>query len=643
MTRKEAPPTSRHIENVVIPKNNQKMKNKNIVIIRDTPLTIQKQQVKERIYSKKDGKYTYTKARIESIVNKIKKADYNYIVAVNVPQIGWRSSKQFSGTEPIEIETHNVYSGWDWEDTDQFILYYWKKPPLRGGDDNENNDCLFKCICEAIKFDNIPMQIRGFRKFKHFLGLERNDKVPVDKLELIEKTLKVKINCFGDYEYLSKIKSNWVINLQLSKEHYSLVKNYNSSLINGFPIQKDKKDQKLAIYKSYDNYIEVFNGDETLNYEKEEFYKLKNDLYGEYAYVEYSYDKKTGEPKPTLQDFYNTFLSNVELLHKKSIEHHCEINMKKTGYNIKKTALWLFFNYSHCFKEPEEIPIEEEQCLNNAFMGALINCESGKEIEYAFDYDLNAQYPNAMSSTYLSFPMCKGKFQTLDNDLPEILEYGIYRAEVLKSGDDNIDKLFRFNFKNYYTHIDLNHARDNLKLQINLNHDGGYNFLSYKEGRMNASKIFGTLIDKLIELQQDGTPFIKQLRNIIWGSLCEKKKCTQIASLDKKKNIDDCIVKHIVPFGDGKVKVDYIKTDRQQYKHNYARIGVFLTAFTRKQLGEVIYPIRDHVYQFHTDGFVSDIVHKYLKISEKMGDWKMKHQGPCIIHNKTKVEWVNTT
>ena len=61
-------------------------------------------------------------------------------------------------------------------------------------------------------------------------------------------------------------------------------------------------------------------------------------------------------------------------------------------------------------------------------------------------------YPSIMSSNG-KFPIKKGEFKILETiDNLSYFSFGIYRCEVSKSEDESINKLFRFNHQNYYTH-----------------------------------------------------------------------------------------------------------------------------------------------------------------------------------------------
>ena len=57
-----------------------------------------------------------------------------------------------------------------------------------------------------------------------------------------------------------------------------------------------------------------------------------------------------------------------------------------------------------------------------------------------------------------TFPFKEGQFKIIhQSDLEDKLyfDYGIYRCHILKSSDEQLNKLFRFNKLDKYIHIDL--------------------------------------------------------------------------------------------------------------------------------------------------------------------------------------------
>ena len=151
-------------------------------------------------------KNLYNKKEVYDLVNEYKQKYENkgiiFQLAVEIPDLGFRSGKQFqSNQNPILVDDYA------WDETGQFVLYAWKAPLTEGGDDDELNDCLWKCICSArFPMNEIPYEWRSASKLKIQLKIRRNSPICYTLLPIIETNLKVNINCVGDYEYTSPNK-----------------------------------------------------------------------------------------------------------------------------------------------------------------------------------------------------------------------------------------------------------------------------------------------------------------------------------------------------------------------------------------------------------------------------------------------------
>jgi hypothetical protein len=148
--------------------------------------------------------------------------------------------------------------------------------------------------------------------------------------------------------------------------------------------------------------------------------------------------------------------------------------------------------------EPEEILQDEAEWINNSSKGALIFAEPFEGELYK--YDVKSLYPHIMKSTTLSFPIKRGEFLIIDK-FGEYIAFGIYRCKVIKSEDKNINKLFRFNDKHYYTSVSLDHAKS-LGLKFELIQDGKPNHLFYsREKRLTFNEVFKPFVDFMFELK----------------------------------------------------------------------------------------------------------------------------------------------
>ena len=101
----------------------------------------------------------------------------------------------------------------------QFQLYLVLKAKPEGGND-KFNDCLYNCL-HSYLYNRLPWKKPD--DLKKYLKLKRKDKIHYDYIKIIENKLKTyQINVRGDYIYSSPVKSNKVINLILSNEHYTI-------------------------------------------------------------------------------------------------------------------------------------------------------------------------------------------------------------------------------------------------------------------------------------------------------------------------------------------------------------------------------------------------------------------------------------
>ena len=143
------------------------------------------------------------------------------------------------------------------------------------------------------------------------------------------------------------------------------------------------------------------------------------------------------------------------------------------------------------------------------------------------------------------FPVSEGELKYLNEFISQYyFHYGIYRCTV-----KGTSKLFRFNFDNYYTHIDLNNAKQ-LGLDIKLIIDEKPNFLYYSRDKcLTGNELFGRYVDLLFDLKQKKINGSKQILNILWGSLCEKYKKDIVHQIGVGKIFD-------IP---SDVKINYLK------------------------------------------------------------------------------------
>jgi hypothetical protein len=228
-----------------------------------------------------------------------------------------------------------------------------------------------------------------------------------------------------------------------------------------------------------------------------------------------------------------------------------------------------------------------------------------------------------MKSTTLTFPLKRGEFQIIDK-FGEYIEYGIYRCKVYKSNDVNTNKLFRFNDKNYYTSVSLDHAKT-LGLTLELIIDGNPNFLYYsRDKRITFNEVFKPFVDFMFELKEKQIEKSKDILNILWGALCEIDKIKYFCEQEININTDEEILS-IIPYEKNE-DIDVITTTNinKRYKTNYARLCPFLVGQGRRHMSNIMFPIKNHIHRIQTDGFLSQIpIHTNTDV--KLGE--LRYEG----------------
>ena len=194
----------------------------------------------KRIFNGKSTRNQVLK-EIEKLQMKYKHKNLKCMLSVIIPEVAeHRSGKAFILNDKPILE-----DDYDWDETDNFILYFWKDTPKAGGDDDLYNDCFVNSIAKVHSYYRFPKDIKNPEQFKTKFGLERCDKVPVSLVPEVEKVLQLNINIAGDYFYTSKNLHKTTVNLLLIDEHYTPKIITLGGLLTGIP----KMEHKLIVYK----------------------------------------------------------------------------------------------------------------------------------------------------------------------------------------------------------------------------------------------------------------------------------------------------------------------------------------------------------------------------------------------------------
>ena len=398
----------------------------------------------------------------------------------------------------------------------------------------------------------------------------------------------------------------------LVREHYS-INTYKVKNIN-IDHKVSKLEKKPLIYTST---FEAFDGIKKFQLSKEYLFTI---YHWNTPYILIKVPEATKEE-------YDNFIIKADTLKK---ETNNEINLYKTGsHNV--TALHLFNNYTKHIDNPPVIDQVESTFINMASQGALIFNTKGYNGQ-AYKADVKSMYPSIMKSKIL-FPVKEGELKYI-TEFGNFFNYGIYRCKIIGN-----TKLFRFNFDNYYTHFDLNTAKD-LGLQINLIIDDKPNFLYYSRDKcLTGHEIFGRFVDKMFDLKQKKIPDAKKILNILWGSLCEKYKKDVVHKIGHSFDIpSDAKVNFIKPsiINDDQILISYSKFNNL-YKYGWARIMPFLISKGRKIISEIIKPYENICIRCHTDGVIFKEEPKDIKYGDKLGDLVFEGYFKNISINKSGI------
>jgi hypothetical protein len=304
-----------------------------------------------------------------------------------------------------------------------------------------------------------------------------------------------------------------------------------------------------------------------------------------------------------------------------------KINRFKTG-SVAKTALQLYYDLC-IFIEPDQIEEYEAEILEKCYRGGLIF-----GIKYkgkGFKYDIVSEYPSIMISKNAKFPIGRGELQTFTKEEFDKLlfyKYGIYHVKVINADH----RLFKTNKNNWYTHTDLNYAKNHLHCILELIEDEKPNGLIYNNLKV-AKTMFEPFINYLFEFKKNGVKEIKKYMNALAGVLCQKNE------LEINNNIihDNKTVCMALPkCNDLKKPTDCTFTvynKKKQYETNFARMHVFLVSAGRLMISNMIKQNLNSVVRCYVDGIILNKPIENVKLGNEIGNLKFEGSGNCEILN----------
>ncbi|GES83410.1 hypothetical protein GLOIN_2v1472929 [Rhizophagus clarus] len=458
------------------------------------------------------------------------------------------------------------------------FIIYMRDSPAVSGGCGDTNDCLYQCL-------------------KMVYGSYSN--MPQKRL-----ARSIAINVVGDHTYISKSPAQRRITLTLTNGHYSLALNPDRK----HPSFECKRPKKPITYQENEvkDTIHIYNGKEIKPITVQQFQKLK--FSKNYSFI-------LAKRQESLEKAYIRINAERDAFLQETKKLGIPIDISLLDWNIKRMTLWLFEKLSVGIPANKPLDALEAQWISKAMMGGIIWAQNNWE-GYERSYDETSLYPSIQGYSH----------------------FGIFRASIEKK--DTL--LFRYNYHNVYTHIDLTRAKA-LGLQVTLIQDGASNALIYeKETRIRGSVIFEEYVDFLFKIKNQGGiagQVAKRILNTLWGALCQRKKTYKTLTTSSKSFdfLDGKVLDSIVPIGEEQWRFQFTNPGNP-FKGEYPRIAPFLLAHGRKFISETVQPYVDKVRRIHIDGFIlEEDVNSSLLIAcakdafKTLKALKFEKEGECVI------------
>ena len=514
----------------------------------------------------------------------------------------------------------------------RFHFIPFKRLTEGGNDDNSPkglyasgyNDCLVNCINQF--FECVSKYVSA-KELKKYLNLNRDDKIDISRIKEVERFINTggfpeknpyAIFISGDASYDSNIQTFKRIYITLSGGHYSINKDKIKK-----QTCKNYEEKRIVMIEFVGDVIEAFDGEKNFVVSREEYTESFNKyLSSPIMYVKKNYSAKT--KNLSIEDAYHSYIAMADELKTKS---NGLFNFYKTP-TIKNMALNYFYDLTKAI-QPEDISNNEALWINEASTHALTYYEPYEGDIHIFD--INSRYPHIMQKNNIQFPIAEGEFKTV-KEFDKSL-FGIYRCKIF---EDETKKFFTFNPKNYYTHSDIIVAQE-YGLKISIIQDGKPNFLYYSKDKLISGQyLFKKYVEKLYELKQNKVKGAKDILNILWGALTEKKIYKPTIKLEDDIDLSGVDIHYLHTEG-MKMKTHITKHNDSQFRTNYGRIKPFILSFSRSQMFFSFRKWEPLIKRMHTDSlYMTEIPKDMLPYSDKLGQLKHEYSGPIKIISLNK-------
>lgn len=549
----------------------------------------------------------------------------------------------FIGNNFIEDAVYDPRTdyGDDFDSNTKWICIYSHEAPDDDGGRSLHNDCLFEAIKSSGLF--IPCKYTA-ESIKKQLGINRNDKIPVGRIEEIEKILKIPINVCGDYRHNSQYTKLYQkqVCVKLINGHYELLQNNEEKFYN-LKLKKAQlyihgKDNGIN-YICYKNKKGEFKTDSYTNHF--EFFseigkKQQNNVCVRYTKIlRKKKDDKTYGPLDLsiLADHYTEYMKyrsdlyedfKIDLLCYKSIVHCARDILQQENVGVTS---------------PDAIDEIEAHFIKKSYGGGHMQSKDGYNGP-CIGFDKNSAYASVMMMN-TNVPIRKGTLETYTQkefDQLENIPTGFYIVNIIPKSGVAFKKASKTPYLKYYTSSDIYYARRN-GFKINILQNGQANAYIYDEIKcVKFYDIFSNYINKFMDSKKKGRSYAKEFLNVLSGATAQKKKTTKHGSSDRPLDLppsaDIDITKTISNKDLSTTSVEYVHWD-DYFCWGYARISPFLTSNCRARMWGLINKIpAERVLRCQTDSVLLTDVTGYehlFKIDAELGNYKIEHYGNCKI------------
>jgi hypothetical protein len=599
-----------------------------------------------------------------------------------------KNPKKYRDIDIVEVKEHLDSTEQDtgtYDTTDGFfdfmIIYvapYTVTDIKVGCNKNNDNNCMYESIKLSVGYYNQNKLIDTSKKFRKYFNMNETElfDLSFNNITKLEKIYNMPIIIDGwkdqsKYDhFIDPSNSNHSINLKLIKHnhiklHIKEDRHYENDDKTRMIRLTNKKIRKGIICHKFNTekkQIETFDGENLIYYDIETFNSMKNK--DNYFYYEQTKIRKTVQEAFDEINTIKTDLDNIN------------INLFKYK-SLNKFIIQSFLFHNEHLNNPDLICDTETRFITASYHHGLQYCISDNIDLNILKIDMNGCYQFYLCNKYFVIPHRKYdiyKYMTTEELYNEYskhstIKVGFYYCEVVKSEDENINKLFRFSTSNCYYYYDLKSAMLlNLKIIMLSKKSGNGEYIKNcilytdNKSRISGYNAFNNFILDLYKdkYNEDKTKnyTIKMIIAKIQGLLSEKiktKKQIKVFTEDEykdfdklDKNEDNDIVEIPKNKKYERKTTDYINKitiEDNIFRYRWGRIGACINAFVRFKMCDLIMKIQQKYNTFLNDivaiqidsiavktpEYWKPILLEFIKIDNDMGNWKIEKEGMAKI------------